>query len=69
MLRLWPSDGLTAWSAKSPVLTRLTMVRMRLARLPVGHWIGMKADSHWAADGIAVGTPTLFDRSGAFDPR
>jgi hypothetical protein len=26
-------------------------------------------DSHWAADGIAVGTATLFDRSGAFDPR
>ena len=37
-----------------------------LARLPVGHWIGVQADSHWAADGVAVGTATLFDRSGAF---
>ncbi len=37
-----------------------------LARLPVGDWIGVQADSHWAADGVAVGTATLFDRSGAF---
>ncbi|UMB67459.1 acyl-CoA thioesterase domain-containing protein [Mycobacterium paraterrae] len=37
-----------------------------LARLPVGEWIGVQADSHWAADGVAVGTATLFDRSGPF---
>ena len=37
-----------------------------LARLPVGEWIGVQADSHWAADGVAVGTATLFDHSGAF---
>jgi hypothetical protein len=37
-----------------------------LARLPVGDWIGVQADSHWAADGVAVGTATLFDRSGPF---
>jgi hypothetical protein len=37
-----------------------------LARLPVGEWIGVQGDSHWAADGIAVGTSTLFDRFGAF---
>jgi acyl-CoA thioesterase len=37
-----------------------------LARLPVGEWIGVQADSHWATDGVAVGTATLFDRSGAF---
>jgi hypothetical protein len=37
-----------------------------LARLPVGEWIGVQADSHWAADGVSVGTATLFDRSGAF---
>lgn len=37
-----------------------------LARLPVGEWIGVQADSHWAADGVAVGAATLFDRSGAF---
>lgn len=37
-----------------------------LARLPVGEWIGVQGDSHWAEDGVAVGTATLFDRSGPF---
>ncbi|CAN5569992.1 thioesterase family protein [soil metagenome] len=37
-----------------------------LSRLPVDDWIAVQADSHWAADGIAVGTATLFDRSGPF---
>jgi Thioesterase-like superfamily len=37
-----------------------------LVRLPVGEWIGVQGDSHWACDGVAVGTATLFDRSGAF---
>ena len=37
-----------------------------LSRLPVGEWIGVQADSHWAEDGVAVGTATLFDRRGAF---
>jgi hypothetical protein len=37
-----------------------------LARLPLDDWIGVEADSHWAADGISVGTATLFDRAGAF---
>jgi acyl-CoA thioesterase len=37
-----------------------------LARLPVGEWIGVQGDSHWASDGVAVGTTTLFDQSGAF---
>lgn len=37
-----------------------------LSRLPVDEWIGIQADSHHAADGIAVGTATLFDRLGAF---
>jgi acyl-CoA thioesterase len=37
-----------------------------LARLPVGEWIGVQGDSHWASDGVAVGTATLFDQSGAF---
>ncbi len=36
-----------------------------LARLPRDEWIGVQADSHWAADGIAVGTATLFDSAGA----
>jgi Thioesterase-like superfamily len=37
-----------------------------LSRMPVDEWIGIQADSHHAADGIAVGTATLFDRLGAF---
>lgn len=37
-----------------------------LSRLPVDDWIGVEADSHWAADGIAVGASTLFDQAGAF---
>lgn len=37
-----------------------------LARLPRDEWIGVQADSHWANDGIAVGTATLFDGAGPF---
>jgi hypothetical protein len=37
-----------------------------LSRLPVDEWIAVQADSHRAADGIAVGAATLFDRAGAF---
>lgn len=39
---------------------------MGLARLPVDDWLGVQAEAHWAADGIAVGTATLFDSLGAF---
>jgi hypothetical protein len=39
---------------------------MGLARLPVDDWLGVQADAHWAADGVAVGTATLFDSLGAF---
>jgi acyl-CoA thioesterase len=37
-----------------------------LSRLPVDDWIGIQADSHMAADGISVGTATLFDHQGPF---
>jgi acyl-CoA thioesterase len=37
-----------------------------LVRLPQDDWIGVQADSHWAADGISVGSATLFDGAGAF---
>jgi hypothetical protein len=36
------------------------------SRMPVDDWICVQADSHWASDGIAVGTATLFDHRGAF---
>jgi acyl-CoA thioesterase len=41
-------------------------VTVALSRLPQSDWIGVQADSHWAFDGIAVGTATLFDEAGAF---
>ncbi|TXI63065.1 acyl-CoA thioesterase domain-containing protein [Mycolicibacterium mageritense] len=37
-----------------------------LSRLPVDEWIGVQADSHWTAEGLAVGASTLFDHAGAF---
>ncbi len=37
-----------------------------LSRLPRDEWIGVQGDSHLAADGIAVGTATLYDSAGAF---
>lgn len=37
-----------------------------LSRLPVDDWVGVEADSHMVADGISVGTATLFDSAGAF---
>lgn len=36
------------------------------SRLPVDDWIAIQGDSHWTADGISVGTATLFDSQGAF---
>jgi Thioesterase-like superfamily len=37
-----------------------------LSRLPLDDWIGIQGDSHWASDGISVGTATLYDHKGAF---
>ncbi len=37
---------------------------LALARLPVSDWVGVQEDSHWAADGISVGSATVFDRRG-----
>ncbi|MFZ4372897.1 MAG: acyl-CoA thioesterase domain-containing protein [Mycobacterium sp.] len=37
-----------------------------LSRLPVGDYIGVQADSHWCAEGIANGTATIFDDIGPF---
>ncbi len=37
-----------------------------LSRLPIGDYVGLQADSHWCADGIATGTATLFDSEGPF---
>lgn len=37
-----------------------------LSRLPIGDYVGVQADSHWCADGISVGSATLFDDRGPF---
>lgn len=37
-----------------------------MARLPVGDWVGVQADSHWCSEGVAVGAATLFDEDGPF---
>ena len=37
-----------------------------LSRSPLGDYVGVQADSHWCADGVAVGAATLFDDAGAF---
>jgi len=37
-----------------------------LSRLPVDDWIGIQAETHHAADGLAVGTATLYDSRGPF---
>lgn len=37
-----------------------------LARQPRGEFIGVQSDSHFAADGVAIGSATLFDADGPF---
>jgi hypothetical protein len=39
---------------------------LALSRLPDGPQIGLEASSHIAADGISVGTATLYDLDGPF---
>lgn len=43
-----------------------TDVTMTLSRLPEGRELGIQARDHLSANGIAVATATLYDRTGAF---
>lgn len=43
-----------------------TDMTLALARQPEGAEVGVEADSHISADGVAVGSATLFDRTGTF---
>ncbi|WP_281197664.1 thioesterase family protein [Nocardia pseudovaccinii] len=43
-----------------------TDLTLALARPAVGTEIGLEADMHISAEGVAVGTATLFDRHGSF---
>ncbi len=40
-------------------------VTVTLARLPIGYELGLRADNTIAADGISIGSATLYDRTGA----
>jgi len=55
MMTNWGSSGVGYINAD---------VTVALARLPVGEDIGVEADHHISADGIAVGSATLYDRNG-----
>jgi hypothetical protein len=39
-------------------------VTLYLARSPVGEWIGVEATDHGAAEGVAFGSSSLYDRDG-----
>lgn len=41
-----------------------TDMTLTLSRLPIGHEIGLRADNAIAAEGISIGTATLYDRRG-----
>lgn len=51
----WGTDGVGFINAD---------VTISLARLPIGEEVGVEADGHIAADGIAVGSATLYDAHG-----
>ncbi|MFF0501271.1 thioesterase family protein [Nocardia aobensis] len=52
----WGSDGAGYINAD---------MTLTLARLPIGHEIGIRAENTLAADGISLGSAALYDRSGA----
>ncbi|SDD95531.1 thioesterase family protein [Rhodococcus tukisamuensis] len=58
-----PTSLMTNWGTAGVgfINVDLTMV---LSRLPDGPEVGLEADDHHSADGIAAGTATLFDRGG-----
>lgn len=41
-------------------------ISVALSRLPVSEFLGVQADTHFSADGVSVGTATLFDDAGPF---
>lgn len=57
MVNNWGSEGVGYINAD---------LTLALSRLPVGSEIGVESDNHLSADGISVGTSTLFDELGSF---
>ncbi|MFC4605391.1 thioesterase family protein [Rhodococcus kronopolitis] len=58
-----PTSLMTNWGTEGVGFINVDMTLV-LARLPEGPEVGLEADDHISADGVAVGTATLFDRGG-----
>lgn len=58
-----PTSLMTNWGTEGVGFINVDMTLV-LARLPEGVEIGIEADDHISADGLAVGTTTMYDRSG-----
>lgn len=59
------TNTLTSWSDRGIGFINHD-VTILLSRLPLGHIVGIEADNHLSADGIAVGTATMWDNAGRF---
>lgn len=58
-----PTSLMTNWGTEGVGFINVDMTLV-LARLPEGAEIGIEADDHISADGVAVGTTTMYDRGG-----
>ncbi|TQF65492.1 thioesterase family protein [Rhodococcus spelaei] len=58
-----PTSLMTNWGTAGVGFINVDMTLV-LARLPEGLDVGIEADDHISADGVAVGTATMFDRRG-----
>jgi hypothetical protein len=57
------TNGLTHWSTSG--LSHINVdYTVTLSRQPDGEFIGLASEDHEGADGLAVGTATLFDQHG-----
>ena len=59
------TNTLTSWSDRGIGFINHD-VTVLLARLPVDHIVGIEADNHISADGIAAGTASMWDSHGRF---
>ncbi|MGW0043138.1 thioesterase family protein [Rhodococcus sp. NPDC003348] len=58
-----PTSLMTNWGTEGVGYINVDMTLV-LARLPEGVEVGIEADDHISADGVAVGTTTMYDRRG-----
>lgn len=57
------TSALTHWSSTGLRYINADFT-LSLSRLPVGEFIGLGSDSHFGADGVGVGSATVFDERG-----